>query len=576
MGSAGATTAKAKAAPSGVVNFAEQPAGAPVWIFPMFPPEYFTIQEQSWFEYLLFPPLYQFGEAPGNPTIDYSTSLGNPPVYSHNDTKVTITLKHWKWSNGKPVTTRDITFWLNLFSANKKKTGQYSPGGMPTNLKSVDVISPYKMTFTLTRPYSPTYFTDNQLSDITPMPQTAWDKESTSGSVGNYDTTHAGAVKVFDFLTAQSKDVNTYSTNPLWKTVDGPWILSNYSTTGKVQFTPNKSYSGPNKPKIAQFNEVPFTSFTSEYDALRAGLVNVGFIPTTDAATIKADKALGFKVAPWPIYGFNSLLINFNNPTVGPIFKQLYVRQALEEMITQPADIRVALHGYGTPTNGPVVNGPKDQTAAVEKKPLYPYNPSAAKKLLASHGWDIKPNGISTCASPGTGATDCGAGIASGAKLDFNVVTYTGQTFQQIEMENFKSAASSAGIQINISQVANAYILAGACKPTQSDCSWQMSDFGGYPYTAGIYYPVGSGYFDCNASKNHENYCSAKEDALDKAAEAPGGSIIPWETYVAKNLPMLWIPNTDFKIMAFSKNLKGVTPFSGRLSIFPQTWRFAK
>jgi peptide/nickel transport system substrate-binding protein len=565
------SAAPASSGASGVIRFAETPGGGvPTWIFPLFPPQYFTIQEQSWFEYLMWPPLYQFGEGSSS-DIDYATSLGNPPVYSDNDTKVTITLKHWKWSNGKPVTTRDITFWLNLFSANKQQSGQYTPGGMPDNLKGVQVQGPYQMTFTLNKPYSPTYFTDNQLSNITAMPQSAWDKTSASGPVGNYDTTPAGAVQVFNFLTAQSKNLKTYATNPLWKVVDGPWRLNTYTLTGEATFTPNHTYSGPNKPKVSEFEELPYSSEASQYNALRGGLLDVGFVPATDAATIKEVKSLGYNVVPWKTYGFNSLLINFNNPNVGPTFRQLYVRQALEEMIDQTQDIKVALDGFGAPTNGPVVNGPASETLPIEQKPLYPYDPAGAKKLLASHGWTIRPNSISTCTDPGTAANQCGPGVQAGAKLDFNVVIYSGQVFQNIEMQAFKSAASSAGVDINISQVQNAYILATSCTPSQAACSWEMSDFGGYPYTGGIYYPIGTGYFDCNAPKNHENYCSTTEDQLDQAAEGPNGNISQWETYVTQNLPMLWIPLDDFKIMAVSKKLTGVS-FSNRLSIFPQDW----
>jgi hypothetical protein len=62
------------------------------------------------------------------------------------------------------------------------------------------------------------------------------DKTSASGKVGSYDTTTAGAKAVFAFLTAQSKDVSSYGSNPLWKVVDGPWKLVSYQTTGYAKF----------------------------------------------------------------------------------------------------------------------------------------------------------------------------------------------------------------------------------------------------------------------------------------------------------------------------------------------------
>ena len=57
-----------------------------------------------------------------------------------------------------------------------------------------------------------------------------------------------------------------------------------YNPSGQAKFAPNKSYSGPVKPKISSFTEVPYTSETAEYNALRAGQLTYGYIPATDIA----------------------------------------------------------------------------------------------------------------------------------------------------------------------------------------------------------------------------------------------------------------------------------------------------
>ena len=49
-----------------------------------------------------------------------------------------------------------------------------------------------------------------------------------------------------------------------------------------------------------------------------------------------------------PAYNFN------NNTGQGPIFKQLYFRQAFQELVDQEGVIDGPLHGYGKPTIGPV------------------------------------------------------------------------------------------------------------------------------------------------------------------------------------------------------------------------------
>ncbi len=87
------------AAKGGIVTFAESAGYAPTWILPFYSGAFFTIQEQGWFESLMWPPLYNQSNG-ASPTVNYATSLGNPPVYSSNGTVVTVSIKHWKWSDG--------------------------------------------------------------------------------------------------------------------------------------------------------------------------------------------------------------------------------------------------------------------------------------------------------------------------------------------------------------------------------------------------------------------------------------------------------------------------------------------
>ena len=143
-------------------------------------------------------------------------------------------------------------FWFNLLKANKTEWAAYSPGQFPDNVTSIKVLNPYELQMNAQQAYAPTFFTGDELSQITPIPQHVWDKTSASGKVGNYDQTTAGAKAVHESsCNAQSKDLKTYATNPLWKTVDGPFKLTGYTLNGQVTFMPNKNYSGPDKPKIS-------------------------------------------------------------------------------------------------------------------------------------------------------------------------------------------------------------------------------------------------------------------------------------------------------------------------------------
>ena len=94
---------------------------------------------QSWL------PLYWFGEN-GQAQVNYALSVGKPPVYSNGGKTVTISLNpQYKWSNGTPVTTRDIQFYINVLTASDKEYPQnwigYSASGFPFNVTSIEYES---------------------------------------------------------------------------------------------------------------------------------------------------------------------------------------------------------------------------------------------------------------------------------------------------------------------------------------------------------------------------------------------------------------------------------------------------
>ena len=58
----------------GVVTFAETASYAPTWILPFYSGEFFTIQEQGWFENLMWPPLYNQANGLLRPTTSRRAS----------------------------------------------------------------------------------------------------------------------------------------------------------------------------------------------------------------------------------------------------------------------------------------------------------------------------------------------------------------------------------------------------------------------------------------------------------------------------------------------------------------------
>jgi peptide/nickel transport system substrate-binding protein len=574
-GCGGGSSTKSKA--SKVVSFALQPSSPPTAIFPLLSAAQFTNVNLNQFTKLMYLPLYWIGQGSTVLTVDSTRSLANMPVWSADGRTVTITLKHRMWSDGTPVTARDVQFWQNLVKANKANFGGYVPGAYPDNITATKVVNPTTIKLTLAKTYNHQWFLYNELSLITPLPP-AWDKTSASGAAGKADLTTAGAKAVYNYLENQTKDLTTYATNPTWKVVDGPWRLKSFKTTGSAAFVPNPKYSGANKPRISEFDEVPFTSATAEIDAIRSGQgPSVGYVPLTDLNQIGSLKSQGYQVAPWPDWNMNFMAVNFNNPTVGPIFKQLYIRQALQHVMNQPLLVKDAYHGYAWPDYGPVPPVPTNPyVSSYAKQNPYGFSTSQAASLLASHGWS-KVGGVQTCQRPGSGSSQCGAGIAHGTPLRLNLLFASENPPLKVAMQEYQSAAAQAGITINLSQAPILTVFGDISPCSGAKCTWQIANYGiGWTYFPD-YYPTGEENFLTGAATNFGGYSDPKADKLIRATlqASPAtaqSALDQYQNYLATNLPWIWQPNYHYQISLIESGLQGVTPQSPTLIVDPTTY----
>ena len=578
----GATVVK-----GGTATFALPPATTPNYIFPLASGAYFSVSNLNQFSSLMYRPLYWFG-VKGQPTFNASLSLAQAPVFSTNgsgDTVATVNLKPYMWSDGTMVTSRDVEFWMNLLKVNGPlgAWGAYVPGAFPDNLTSVTYPTKSQIVFTFNKAYSDNWLLYNELSQITPMPQHVWDLTAAQPTtVGNYDTTTAGAKAVYAYLDKQSKTIATFGTNPLWQVVDGPWKLQSYAAaTGEAVFVPNKHYSGPIKPTLSKFIEVPYTSDTAEFNALHSGSVDVGYLPTQDLSQKAFMTKQGYTFAPWVDFGFTYFPTNFNNGAAGAIFSQLYVRQAIQQMVNQPQYIKDIFHGYAVPTYGPVPVLPKNNfVSPYEKQNPYPYNPSAAKSLLTSHGWAVHPNGVTTCATPSL----CGAGIKQGAPMSFKMVYASGVVTVTQEMEALASSLSGLGIKITLSAVpfntviADAFGGCSAAKKNTPVCAWQMANWGGGWVYSPDYYPSGGELFSTGAGSNNEGFNDPVNDANIQATHTQSGlgPLFTYENYIAKMLPVVFMPTADYSLTEYKSTLHGVVPQDAYLNLNPENWYFTK
>jgi peptide/nickel transport system substrate-binding protein len=546
------------------------------------------------FQYLMFRPLYMFGNnTDSSVAVNYPLSTASPPVYSNGGKTVVVNMKGWKWSDGESVDAKSLIFFLNMAEAEKAAWYGYSKGLLPDDLVSYQATGPNQVTFQLNKAYSSLWFTYNQLGELKPMPM-SWDvtsltgKPNSGGCVADSKADNWAKCKaVYTFLTAQSKIPSTYATSPLWSVVDGPWKLSSFSTTGNVTIVPNKAYSGSPKPQLSEVKFLPYTADTTEYTALKTGLVNVGYIPAADLPQRPANSVLpatnplgsGYNLQPFYFFGITYAQPNFNNPQIGFIVRQLYVRQALQSAFDQPGIIKAIYRGYAVPASGPAPNAPPGnqwipaiQTQNNNQGP-YPFSIAKAKSLLTSHGWAMQ-GGVMTCQDP----AKCGTGIKQGQQLKLTFIFSTGQAATAEMWQTYKSDASKAGIDINlVGQTFNTIVgEAAPCAPMGPKCSVQVFAYGGWVFDGPGFEPTGEPLFATGAGSNAGNYSDPKMDNLINATHSSSSLDVfhSYATYGAQQLPFIWNPNA-YMVQAVSSKLHHVT-FGPLFSLFPEYWDFTK
>jgi len=577
------------------VTYAMLPGGYASYPFPFFAGNYIgddSTFDVNDFQYQLYRPLYWFGTGT-TPYLNPAVSLAELPVYTGH--KVTIRLKqNYKWSNGEPVEASNVVFFMNMMKAEGKNWIFYSPTGLPTDVTNVKAASKFVVTMDITTPkFSESWFTNNMLSEITPMP-TAWD-ETGPGKPSHCSTVVADCIAVYNYLNSQAiKSPTTFATSPIWSVVDGPWKIQSLDSQGKLVLTYNTSYGGPVSPHhITTFTELPFTSEQAEYNVLQDPTSNetidVGYLPTVDAPVPPAGQLVGANPSSMSNYKLSVLYVwqlvyfpyNFNNNTgQGPIFKQLYFRQAFQDLVDQEGVIDGPMHGYGKPEFGPVGTYPVTSYLSPQlasRGDPWTLNIPRTQTILRAHGWLMGPNGIDTCHRPGTAPGDCGAGIPLGTPLKFTLEYATGTDWMESSVREIASNASLAGMQITLRPEPFTDVVNSAFGVNGE--GWQMAFWGRWTF-APDYLPTGDTLFQSGAPNNAGQYSDSHNDQLITAtldARAPSlfqSDMYIWQNYLAGQLPVVYQPDPPNLI----ETIRGLNigPQNSALDITPEMWFYGQ
>jgi peptide/nickel transport system substrate-binding protein len=589
------TAREGKPRKGGVVTWACAPGFPPAVIFPFTPAERMGTRNIIEFQMLMYRPLFYFG-SDGTPNVDWTNSIGEPPVWSEDGLSCTIKVKPWQWSNGETMCADNVLFWVNLMRVKGDKYGEYVPGYFPDFCTEYGKLTDDTLYFKFDKKYNQHWMLYNQFSTITPLPK-AWDRTAdgpanASADLGDLDVDEVAAV--YDYLMQEQGDHtdegNAHRTrwagSPVWSIVSGPWRLKEYTEEGLVTFVPNEHYSGPSKPYLDEFRQVPTFADEEQFAKLQEGpdapgAFQVGYLPLSMATdrvenpTDPGDNPIGhnYTLVPQTAYCIRYFCLNYNNPTwKGKLFAQTYLRQALATCLDQDSAVSDIYQGRAYRQNGPVPMYPPSEHTAPSLRtgsgPL-PFDPARAKRLLAENGWD-------TSVFPAVCADADKAGAPEGAELTLLMRYVEGRPALTRLMRKFKVDCAAAGIDLVLEEVYGSVLVweDAPCVPTDDNpCLWELTCWnGGWAY----HHPTGEILFSTNAGGNFGHYSDPRADALiEKTVTSDDPAVFhEYQEFIAREVPVIFTPNFPIRLFEVANSLGGFGPVNPYGMINPENWYY--
>jgi peptide/nickel transport system substrate-binding protein len=453
--------------------------------------------------------------------INYKLSIAKKLVVGPKRQSFTVYLsKGWKWSDGVPVTTKDIAYSYHMLMKLGPLYAGWGAGGFPDEIKSFTVLGPYAFRVVTKRPVNPQWFTLSGLQDFTPYPAHSWSHYSI-------------------------QQMNDNMTNPaFYSVVDGPFRLESFHAGRYATFVPNLQFSGPDKPHISRLVFRFLNSNASVFFALKSGTVQLGNLPEAlFPARNQLTKDRLYMIGPG--WGFNYLGFNFSNPEM-TFARNVLVRQAMMHAINQDLMIQVMAYGHGVrayglvPSNPPVYLSPEAKALLAKGA----YDPALADRLLAEAGWHRGPDGIRE---------------KDGRKMEFTMYIPPSMTRgPTLLAEMF----AKVGILMHLREMPFNEIYA---KMTDLHNKQWQAVYLAWSQTA---FPTGGSIFKCGGVQNSYHYCNPKLDRLGRKIRTEPGmeSFYKFQNYFSEQQPVIVLPYMKIFVMA-AKNIHGmrraITPTGG-------------
>ena len=538
-------------------------ASAPNWLLPVITLSTFTgpnigAQQMVWRPLITYTNSLQ---------IDFSHSVAKSATPMNNNTVIDVKLNtKWKWSDGQPVTSKDAEFDWNLIKASCPSLSNCQYGAVtaifPFSVKKFQIVSPSEFKIVLDKPFNTDTWMRNHLILFVPLPAHVMTKNPATGKVYCSDgvcNNPKQAAAEWKFLSS----VANKPTNKVWSVGDGPWLLGPWVPNQSYTFVRNDHYTGG---PLAKANKVVWEYFTSdqaEFNALKAGTLDLGYVPVSQATQAT--------ISGYHLYTFHPLLAEFINVNQGSLddphaaatctrdickmMNMLAVRQALQMAIDQPGWVKSIFHGYAEQHCSTISPVPTVFYGPYKNYCPYPLDVNKAKTTLESAGFKLE-SGVMTYEGP-TGAKL----PAKGAKLTFTLGYPTGDTAANQEALLWQANLKQVGVTLNLKQLTFDSLLGGTNQGKSNINAWDASNLTNLWYLYPNIVPTGDIDYTCEGGGNFGGYCDQKMNQLvdDQLYKQGLESTYAYVKYAADQLPgMLNIPTPD-SLIEVKNSISGFT-----------------
>ena len=437
--------------------------------------------------------------------IDWSRSVASSITSPDQGTTYNVTLRPWHWSDGVPVTTADIAYTFKLIKELGTTYVGYGAGGMPDIIKSLNIISPTQFQVVLKRQVNPTWFIYNGLGQLLPLPVHSW---------GRYTLDQIW---------------QNQSTPSFYNVVDGPLKTQSLDIGLDLTMVPNPAYEGPKM----HFEKLVFKFIESDgatLQAVEAGDVDMANVPFAVWNAVQNLPGINIVRLP-PAFSWNYIALNFRNPQVA-FFKDVRIRQAMQEALNQAAMVKYVQHGLGEEVLGPVPPVPPTFLSPRMRAGIYPvgYDPAKARALLEQAGYTPGPDGVMQ---------------KNGQRLSFVFLLLTGDDFIQEMTEEIQSEFRTVGIEMKVREIEFNQLL--ALLDSGSTTSWQAAGLG--TSTGG--YPTGEDFFTTGGFDNSGGYSDPTMDKLiAESTDKPGlDGLFAYEDYASAQQPVIFFATASTAVL---------------------------